>query len=131
MKFLLMLNFRFILLPLIILISVISKGQQISLSDTINKDTKVLLRKEQSGFLMIHTSGFGLGYHNGKHMTGYKKRMFEIELTGIKDPKEIRTTNQLFQNAKSYVFGKENSFFILRGGIGIQKIINLIGVELN
>lgn len=73
---------------------------------------------------MVHTSGFGLGYRSGKHITGYKKRMFEVELTGMKHPKEIRTVNHYFENAKSYIYGKENSFFILRGGVGTQKIIN-------
>ena len=119
-----MLYFRIILLPLFILISVISEGQQISLADTNTRDTKVLLRKEQSGFFMVHTSGFGFGYRNGKHLTGYKKRMFEIELTGIRDPKEIKSTNPYIYNSTGFVYGQENSFFILRGGIGIQKIIN-------
>lgn len=73
---------------------------------------------------MIHTSGFGLGYRSGKHITGYKKRMFEIELTGMKHPKEIRTVNPYFENSKSYIYGKENSFLLVRAGIGKQKIIN-------
>jgi hypothetical protein len=101
-----------------------SKGQQISLSDTTVDDTKVLLRKERTGFLMIHTSGFGIGYRSGKHITGYKKRMFEIELTGMKHPKEIRTVNPYFENSKSYIYGKENSFLLIRAGLGKQKIIN-------
>ncbi len=93
-----------------------------STSDSLN-NAKVLLRKEQSGFAMIHTSGFGFGYRNGTHITGYKKRMFEVEITGMKNPKEIRVNSGL-QDAKSYIYGKENAFFILRGGIGVQKIIN-------
>ncbi|NTW33013.1 MAG: hypothetical protein HGB12_10365 [Bacteroidetes bacterium] len=102
----------------------VSHGQQISLSDTILNETKVLLRKEQSGFLMIHTQGFGAGYRTGRHLTGYKKRMFEIELTGMKHPKEVKIINPYFENSKSYVYGKENSFLLIRAGIGIQKIIN-------
>lgn len=73
---------------------------------------------------MIHTSGFGIGYRSGKHITGYKKRMFELELTGMKHPKEIRTVNPYFENSKSYIYGKENSFLLLRAGLGKQKIIN-------
>jgi hypothetical protein len=114
---------RLLLIPLFLLISLISFGQ-ISLSDTSITAAKVLLRKEKSGFLMIHTSGFGLGYRSGKHITGYKKRVYELELTGMKHPKEIRTVNRYYENAKSYIYGKKNSFYILRGGIGIQKIIN-------
>jgi hypothetical protein len=114
---------RLILIPALLVSFLFTKGQ-ISISDSTNSDVKVLLRKEKSGFLMIHTSGFGLGFRTGKHLTGYKKRMFEVELTGMKHPKEIRTVNRYFDNSKSYIYGKENSFFVLRGGMGRQKIIN-------
>lgn len=98
--------------------------QQITITDSLSKDTKVLFRKEQSGFVMLHTAGFGLGYKQGKHLTGYKKRMLEFEFTGIKHPKEIKTYNPYFQNTKSYVYGKLNSFYLLHAGYGRQKILN-------
>ena len=118
-------RYRYII-PLIILFSstLFVKGQSISLGDTAVNDAKILLRREKSGFVMLHTSGIGLGYRTGKHITGYKKRMFEIELTGMKHPKEIKSINPNFDNTKSYVYGKENFFIILRGGIGRQKVIN-------
>ena len=50
--------------------------------------------------------------------------MFEIELTNMKNPKEVRTINHDYDNTKSFIYGKENSFYILRAGIGLQKIIN-------
>jgi len=115
---------RFIFVSILVFCFSFSKGQQISLSDTTVSDTKVLLRREKTGFLMLHTSGFGLGYRTGRNITGYKKRVFEIELTGMKHPKEIRTVNPYFENSKSYIYGKENSFLLLRAGIGKQKIIN-------
>ncbi|HPS46154.1 MAG TPA: hypothetical protein PKZ21_03200 [Bacteroidales bacterium] len=99
------------------------EAQDVSSFDTIN-DAKILLRKEKSGFIEIHTSGFGLGYRNGKHLTGYKKRMFEVELTGMKHPKEIKIINPILISAKPYFYGKQNSLFIIRGGYGRQRIIN-------
>ena len=99
------------------------KAQEISSFDTIN-DAKILLRKEKSGFLEIHTGGFGLGYHSGKHLTGYKKRMFEIEITGMKHQKEIKIVNPYLQTSKAYFYGKQNSLFIIRSGFGKQRIIN-------
>jgi hypothetical protein len=99
-------------------------SQQITITDSLAKDTKILFKKEQSGFAMIHTSGFGFGYRSGKHLTGYKKRMLEFEFTGIKHPKETKTYNQLFQNTKSYVYGKLNSFYLIHAGWGRQKILN-------
>lgn len=114
------------IIPLIILFptTLFVKGQSISLGDTAVNDAKILLRKEKSGFVMLHTSGMGMGYRTGKHITGYKKRMFEIELTGMKHPKEIKSINPYYENAKSYVYGKENYLIVLRGGIGRQRVIN-------
>ena len=114
---------RIIFISIFTITSLISQGQ-ISLSDTLLNAPKILLRKEISGFIMAHTGGFGIGYRNGRHLTGYKKRMFEIELTNMKNPKEVRTINHDYDNTKSFIYGKENSFYILRAGIGIQKIIN-------
>jgi hypothetical protein len=119
---------KFSVFQIFLLSFLFTHGQQISVSDSLS-NTKILLRKEQSGFAMIHTSGFGFGYRNGTHITGYKKRMFEFEITGMKNPKEIRVSSlypsvQGYPDPKSYIYGKENAFFILRGGIGKQKIIN-------
>lgn len=116
---------RYIILTVILVSATLfAEGQSISLGDTAVNDPKILLRKEKSGFVMLHTSGLGAGYRSGKHITGYKKRSFEIELTGMKHPKEIKSINPYFDNAKSYIYGKENYLVILRGGIGRQKVIN-------
>ena len=116
--------FKFIFISLFFIIFSDSFGQEILLSDTLLYEKKILLRKEKSGFLMVHTQGFGIGYRSGKHKTGYKKRMFEVELTGMMHSKEVKVINPYFENAKSYVYGKENSFLLIRAGMGIQKIIN-------
>lgn len=98
---------------------------QISLSDTSDVNTPgILMKKEHSAALMVHTSGFGAGFRTGKHATGYKKRMFEAEITGMKNPKEVRRINPYVENAKSYIYGKENAFLLIRCGMGKQKIIN-------
>lgn len=99
-------------------------SQQITVSDSLSSDAKILFRKEQSGFVMLHSGGLGCGYRLGKKLTGYKKRMLEFELTGLKHPKETKTYNQYFQNTKSYVYGKLNSFYLIHAGWGRQKIIN-------
>ena len=119
-----MLILRFLSSIAFIMCISITFAQSISLDDTDSNDVKVLFRKEKSAFLMIHTGGFGIGYRNGKHITGYKKRMLEFELTGMKHPKEIRTVYPNDNNSKSYIYGKENALFILRTGIGKQKIVN-------
>lgn len=101
-----------------------AEAQSVSLGDTVVNDSKILMRREKSGFAMLHTAGMGVGFRSGKHLTGYKKRVFEIEITGMKHPKEIKSINPYYENAKSFVYGKENCLIIIRGGYGRQKVIN-------
>ncbi len=73
---------------------------------------------------MLHTLGYGFGYRQGKHLTGYKKLIFEGEFVSMKDPKEIKILNPIGPNSKSFIYGKLNYLFILRAGAGVQKVIN-------
>jgi hypothetical protein len=50
--------------------------------------------------------------------------MWEIEFTSYKSPKEIRVINPMYADSRSYIYGKLNSLFFLRGGIGFQHILN-------
>ncbi|MEI6765845.1 MAG: hypothetical protein WCM76_09405 [Bacteroidota bacterium] len=88
-----------------------------------NIDNKILYRKERSAFIEVHTGGWGLGYRTGKHITGYKKRMFEFEAIGMKHPKELKITSY-YENSRNFIYGKLNSVFILRGGYGRQRVLN-------
>ncbi|HRH63065.1 MAG TPA: hypothetical protein PLI68_07045 [Bacteroidia bacterium] len=83
----------------------------------------VLYRHEGSLGISLHSRGFGLTYHNGKHITGKSKRIFEIDLLTMKHPKEIKSLNQYYDKTRSFVYGKLNSLAILRGGIGLQRAL--------
>ena len=61
--------------------------------------------------------------------------MWEIEFSTYKSAKEIKTINPYYSDSKSYVYGKLNYVYFLRGGLGIQHILNRKpywgGVELS
>lgn len=105
------------ILILILFFPIIIFGQS-----STNIDKKVLFRKEKSGYIFVHNQGWGLGYRFGKHLTYFKKRMFEFELTTMKDPKE-KKIRSYYDNSKSFFYGKLNTIFMLRGGMGLQRII--------
>jgi len=88
-----------------------------------NLDNKILYRKEWSGYLLVHTGGWGFGYRNGKHKTYFRKRMWEVEFVTMKHPKEKRVVSY-YENSRSFIFGKLNSVYIIRGAYGLQRMLN-------
>lgn len=78
----------------------------------------VLLRQEMSFGLHLHTSGFGIEFKRGRNITGYRKVIFEAQLVSMKHPKEVKQINPYFENSKSYIYGKLNTFNIIRAGVG-------------
>lgn len=85
------------------------------------EDLNVLYRNESSFAVFVHSAGgIGLAYRRGKHVTARRKRLFEIEVQNFKHPKEIKSINSYYPNSKGFVYGKLNSLFIIRPGIGIQ-----------
>ena len=106
----------------VVLLLLLLSGSVAAQSES-NPDGKILYRKERSGYIMVHTGGFGLGYRSGKHRTFKRKFMWEIEALNLKHPKEFKTTSY-YENSKNFIFGKLNHFYILRGGVGQQHILN-------
>jgi len=89
------------------------------------QELTVLLRKESSLYGGLHTSGIGFGYRAGKNITSVKKRFIDTEIFTIKHSKEVKISkSQFYIDAKSYVYGKENSFFATQASYGSQKILN-------
>ncbi len=88
-----------------------------------NSDTEILLKHEASGGLVLHSNGWGLIFRRGTHVTAKKKRVWEIEAVSMKHPKEFKSVNPYFENAKGYIYGKQNSLMVLRGGYGHQRVL--------
>lgn len=84
----------------------------------------VLLEKQWTLGLVFNTNGWGAKLRKGKNVTFFKQRLWELEYTTYKSPKEIRTINPYFADAKSYIYGKLNNVSFLRGGLGFQHILN-------
>jgi len=88
------------------------------------EDLNVLYRNESSfGFYAHSAGGFGIAYRRGKHVTGKRKQMFEIEAQNFKHPKEVKSVNSYYDNSKGFVYGKLNSFLIIRPGVGFQNVL--------
>ncbi len=97
-------------------------AQDAAEADTV--DMGILLRREKAWNIMLHTLGYGFGYRSGVNQTYYKNRMFEFDLFEMRAPNQARRYNANYQNPRSYVYGKLNSLYIIRAGIGKQLLLN-------
>ena len=92
-----------------------------ALSDTLDN---VLLERQWSLGVHINSNGWGLKLREGRNLAALKQFMWEIEFTTYKSAKEVKTINPYYSDSKSYIYGKLNSVYFLRGGIGFQHILN-------
>ena len=87
----------------------------------IDEQAKVMLKNEKTGVVFLTSNGMGAGYRFGKRINARNQTIYDIELMNVKHPKEIRlTSNYNYYTTRSFVFGKQNNFFELKGNIGKQ-----------
>ncbi len=96
---------------------------QINFQEEYSADS-VIYKHTLDGGIMFHSRGFGLQISKGKNLTSRKNFFYEASLVNVKSPKQIRSINPYYPNSKSFVYGKLNELFILRGGFGYSKVLN-------
>ncbi len=84
----------------------------------------IILLKERSGSVMLHTLGYGLGYRTGYNKSYFTRRIIEFDLLEMRAPNQEKTYNDNFLNPKFYYYGKLNNLYILRAGVGQQHLLN-------
>ena len=90
-------------------------------------ETGILYSKVSHSGFMLHSSGLGINYRKGKHLTGYSYLLKDFALLTMRHPKEVKTINPYSDNNGGFIYGKLNSLIIARTGIGKQKTINARG----
>jgi len=105
---------------LIILLIFLHSAVLLHAQGEIDEQLKVFFRNERSFGIMVNSDGLGVSYREARRINFLNKRLFEIDAGTLKHPKEYKTNNPYTQNAGTFVFGKLNSVFYLRGGIGHQ-----------
>jgi hypothetical protein len=93
-------------------ISLYSQGE-------LDEQQKVFFRNERSFGILLNTDGIGVSYREAKRIDYRNKRILEIDAGTLKNVKEYKQPSSSYQGG-SYVFGKLNSTFYLRAGIGHQ-----------
>jgi hypothetical protein len=86
-------------------------------------DTRTLFIKEFSGGGFIHNNGWGLIARYTKYSIKDVKVNYEFNFARLKHPREVKIVNPIVQNAKSYVFARLNTFYVVRIGVGSDKLL--------
>ncbi len=81
----------------------------------------VLYKSEFAVEFNLHTNGLTLGFNKGKIEKYYKTTYYHVDIGYMRHPKEFRQSLS-YQSSlninNSFTFGKQNVFFLIRGGFG-------------
>lgn len=113
---------RFFVIVIAVFCCLAAYPQSTSQAIANGQDPNVLYRNESSFGIFAHSRGFGVNFMRAKHVTGTRKRLFEIELLNMKHPKETKVSNNA-DNSKRFIYGKLNTVFVLRAGLGYQTTV--------
>ena len=83
---------------------------------------KNIYRKSWTLGFKLHTSGIGGEFRKEKFVTATQKNFWNIDISNIKHIKEQKSLNQ-GQEESNLVYGKLNSFYQIKAGIGKQKVM--------
>ncbi len=90
----------------------------------IDTESNMLYRDERSFAILLNSNGVGGNFRYGRRITYLKKTLYEFDLAYIRHPKEVKVTSSSYYNtSRNYVYGKINTFFNIRLGIGFQNEI--------
>ena len=93
----------------------------------INNDEKgILFNKELTFDARFHTNGLAFALNYGKIKTYYLTRYYHFEIGEISHPKEFKQSFDIPNingtgSSRSFIYGKQNDFFVLRAGYGIKR----------
>ncbi|MDO8999301.1 MAG: hypothetical protein Q7W45_06015 [Bacteroidota bacterium] len=82
----------------------------------------VLYRNDGSGKIYANTRGLGVLYRRGRHITAKTRSYYEIDFQSLKHPKEVKISGSA-TDKKRFVYGKINQVLLIRGAVGMQKVL--------
>lgn len=91
------------------------------------QEVGIIYKEEQSMTFRLHPRGMALGMYNARIETFYRTSFYHLELGYLKHHKEVRQSNEIAailrgeETPRPYIYGKQNSFYPLRGGIGMKR----------
>ena len=101
-----------------------STGAPLTGDQAVYRDGKVNvpLTDEYQVGVLFHTQGIGVTARRGFYSNAFAVQNIGVDLAYFKHPKEIQTSNPIYENGRPYVYGKQNTLQILRLWYGKQNL---------
>lgn len=101
---------------------VILDAQEIAIGTDQDKpiEERIIYNHESTLNATLHTQGLGIGYKTGRIRSIYRSTYWDFELSYLRSLKQIPIINTSYFNVSSFIYGKLNEVFVLRGGYGSE-----------
>jgi len=88
----------------------------------IDDQPKIFFRNERTWSGSLVSNGWSVNYRFAKRINAFSSYIIDADLASIRHPKEIESYS-LYKSGwgRTFVFGKLNEAFVVRGGMGYQK----------
>lgn len=84
----------------------------------------IIYRYQMHGGGILHSNGLGVFFNHGWYRGVKKVWLLGVDALYMKHDKEVRSFNPVYEDSRSYIYGKVNNFYILRPGVGVRKVIS-------
>ncbi len=112
-----MLKFSYIILFLIIpIFSTLAQGE-------LDEQNKIFYRNEKTYALNLNANGLGFDYRFAKRVNANRKFIYDGDINNMKHPKELKKFNPWSTSLSRFAYGKINTAFNIRFGIGNENEI--------
>jgi hypothetical protein len=90
----------------------------------VDNQPKIFFRNEKTWSGSLVSNGWSANYRFAKRVNAYSSLIYDIDFASLHHPKETQSQSPFKVGwGGTYVFGKLNEVFVLRGGAGYQKEI--------
>lgn len=87
----------------------------------IDEQQRIFYRNERTVALSLNSNGYGVSFREGKRLDFLNKTIIELDFSILKHPKEMKLSNPWVQAGGSFIFGKTNNVYLLKGSVGRQR----------
>ena len=99
-------------------------GQDMTGDEAVYNDgqIEIPLSDEIQFGILLHTQGGGLTARKGSYRGASRINWIGTDLSIFRHPKELKISNPVYENGRSYVYGKQNALQLLRVWRGYQRL---------